>query len=312
LRERGPVALGRLLAASLLLFCASANAQSTTAAPASAPSPPPGQRLETITVEAARHREVVERQVRSFVTQIAIKPYDSSLARWQTVVPICPLVAGLPREDGEFILARVSKIAAAAGAPLAPEHCKPNLYIVFSADPDALLKAWNKRDVRMFGDESDQGGAKIRKFLNSNSPIRVWYNAELYSEEGVPLGNTDGCQSAMACRTNLRATATRISFNETRDLTSALIMVDGPRARGINFAQLASYIAMLGLAEIRAEADVADAPSILHLFSRSEADRPSALSAWDEAFLKALYHTEQADRQQLAEIKTAMVKQIAP
>jgi hypothetical protein len=297
-----------LLAPALLLFYASANAQSTAAAPA----PAPAQHLDTITVEAARQREV-ERQVRTFVAQIAVKPYESSLARWESVAPLCPLVAGLPREDGEFILARVSKIAAAAGAPLAAEHCKPNLYIVVSAGPDALLKAWNKRDVWMFGDEAEQGGAKIRHFINSNSPIRVWYNAELYSAEGIPLGNTaNGCQSAMSCRTNLRATATRIVFNQTRDLTSALVMVDAARARGISFGQLASYIAMLGLAEIRANADVADAPSILHLFARSENERPAGLSAWDEAFLKALYRTEHADKQQLAEIKTAMIQQIAP
>jgi len=290
------MALGNLVGPTLLLFCASANAQSTTAAPA--------PHIDTITVEA-RHREAVERQVKAFVAQIAAKPYESSLARWQTVVPICPLVAGVSREDGEFILARVSKIAAAAGAPFAPEHCKPNLYIVVSADPDALLKAWNKRDVWMFGDEPEQGGTKIRKFLNSNSPIRVWYNAELYSDEGTPLGN-------MEWRANLRATATRLVFNETRDLTSALIMVDGPRARGINFGQIASYIAMIGLAEIRADAEVVDAPTILHLFSRSENERPAGLSTWDEAFLKALYHTEHTDRQQLAEIKTTMLQEIVP
>jgi hypothetical protein len=278
------------------LFYASAAAQSTTVAP---------PHLDTITVEAARHREIVERQVRAFVGQIAVKPYDSTLARWEPVAPICPLVAGLTRENGEFILARVSKIAAAAGAPLAAEHCKPNLYIVVSADPDALLKAWNKRDVWMFGDESEQGGTTIRRFLNSSSPVRVWYNAELYSADGTPLGNLEG-------RTTPRAIATRIVFNQTRDLTSALVMVDGPRARGINFGQLASYIAMLGLAEIRANADVADAPSILHLFSRPENERPAGLSAWDEAFLKALYRTEHTDRQQLAEIKTAMVQEIAP
>lgn len=289
---------------ALLAFWASANAQSTTAAPAA--------HLDTITVEVARHREAVARQVKAFVTRIAEKPYDSSLARWQTVAPICPLVAGLPREDGEYILARISKIAAAAGAPLAPEHCKPNLYIVISADPDALLKAWNKRDVWMFGDEADQGGTKIRKFLNSNGPIRVWYNAELYSEEGTPLGNTAECGSVMSCRAHLRAFATRISFNTTRDLTSALIMVDGPRARGVKFGQLASYIAMIGLAEIRDGAGLTDAPSILHLFSHPENERPPGLSTWDEAFLKALYHTEQTDKQQLDEIKTAMVEGLAP
>ncbi len=288
--------LGSLLAPTLLIYSAAATAQTTTA---------PAPHIDTITVEAARHREALERQVKSFVQQIAVKPYDSSLARWQKVVPICPLVAGLPREDGEYVLSRISKIAAAAGAPLAAEHCKPNLYIVVSANPDALLKAWNKRDVWMFGDEPSQGGVKIRKFLNSNSPIRVWYNAELYNEDGMPLGNMEG-------RTTAVPFATRIVFGTTRDLASALIMVDGPRARGINFGQLASYIGMLALAEIRDDADVADGPSILHLFSRPENDRPPGLSTWDEAFLKALYHTEQTDRQQLAEIKTTMVDGLVP
>jgi hypothetical protein len=157
----------------------------------------------------------------------------------------------------------------------------------------------------MFGDETEQGGGKIRKFLNSKSPIRVWYNAELFSDEGTPLGNREG-------RANLRAQATRLVFNETRDLTSALVMIDGPRAQGINFGQLAAYIAMVGLAEIRADADQADAPTILHLFSSAESERPAGLSRWDQAFLKALYHTEHTDRQQLEEIKTAVAAEIAP
>jgi hypothetical protein len=263
-----------------------------------------GDTLDSITVVAKR-RELVEKQVRAFVAHIALKPYEQSLARWETVAPMCPMVAGLPREDGEYILERVSRIAAAARAPLAPEHCKANLYIVVSSDPDALLKAWSNRDVRMFGDEADQGGGKIRKFLKTSAPIRVWYNAELYTAEGTPLGNTEG-------RTHTRATATRLVFNTTRDLTSALVMVDAVRAKGVNFGQLAAYIAMISLAEIRIDADVADRPSILRLFSDSAAPAPTGLSAWDASFLKALYHSEHTDRQQFAEIKTEMVQDIAP
>jgi len=55
-----------------------------------------------------------------------------------------------------------------------------------------------------------------------------------------------------------------------------------------------------------------DAPTILQLFSSPETDRPAGLSTWDEAFLKALYHTRHNDKQQLAEMKTAMVQDIAP
>jgi hypothetical protein len=282
-----------------------------TSAAGQSPPEEASSHLDTITVEAARQHEIIEQRVKSFVSRIASKPYDTSLARWQTVAPICPLVAGLSRDDGEYILSRVSEIAATSGAPLGRGHCKPNFFVVVSADPDALLKAWSRRDVWMFGDEADQGGTKIRKFLNATSPVRVWYNAELYSDEGVPLGNESG-YSASTQRTDTRARATRISFNQARDLTSTLVMVDGPQARGVNFKQLASFIAMVGLAEIRADAQLTDAPSILHLFSRTEAERPPDLSDWDKAFLKALYHTEQTDKQQLSEIKSAMVQDIAP
>lgn len=290
-----------ILALNLIAFAAFADTPPRDSKP----------ELDTITVEAARHRELVEQQVKRFVARIAEKPYGSSLARWESVVPICPLVAGLPREDGEYILTRVSKIAATAGAPLAGEHCKPNFFIVVSADPDALLKAWNKHDVWMFG---DNGPGKIRKFIVSKSPIRVWYNAELYSDEGEPLGNGEGTSNfnVNSIRANLRAQATRIVFNDARDLTSALVMINGPRAKGVSYGQLAAFIALSGLAEIRPDAQAADAPTILHLFSGSATDRPPGLSGWDAAFLKALYRTDHADRQQLEEIKTTMVRDIVP
>jgi hypothetical protein len=36
------------------------------------------------------------------------------------------------------------------------------------------------------------------------------------------------------------------------------------------------------------------------------------LSPWDQAFIKALYHTEHTDPGQLGEIKIAVVKDLAP
>jgi len=138
----------------------------------------------------------------SVSTAIAVKPGDESLARWQNQIPLCPLVAGMPKADGEYILSRVSKIATAAGAPLAPANCKGNFFIVVTSDPEGVIKAWSKRDVRMFGDEADQGGATIRKF-NADSPVRLWYNAEFYELDGTPLGNN------VEGREDLSARATR-------------------------------------------------------------------------------------------------------
>jgi len=71
-------------------------------------------------------RALLEREVSTYVSAITVAPFQKSLARWRNA--ICPLVAGLPRDHGEFILKRVSQIAGDAGVPLAPDHCRGNLH----------------------------------------------------------------------------------------------------------------------------------------------------------------------------------------
>jgi hypothetical protein len=261
--------------------------------------------LKTITVEAQRDRTALEHQVGAFVSAIAADPFADSLARWQEPTAICPLVAGLPRDHGEFILARLSRIAGSAGAPLAPEHCKPNFYVVVTSQPEALIKALSKREPGMYGDGQ---GTKIRRFESESNPIRVWYNAQLYDDSGNPLVFVPGSEN----RQNLWARASRIEQSTVRDLTSILVIVDARRVKGVTFGQLADFVAMVGFAEIRVNANIGDAPTILRLFLGSGNPPPAGLSAWDEAFLKALYHTRHTDKAQLAAIKTSVLQEVAP
>jgi hypothetical protein len=274
---------------------------------AAADTPPaseaPKTTIDSTTVLGQRDRATIERAVGTFVNAVALKPGSESLARWQLQIPLCPLVAGMPKSDGEYILARVTKIAAAAGAPLAPEHCKGNFYIVVTADPEGVIKAWSKRDVRMFGDEADQGGATIRKF-NADSPVRVWYNTEFYELDGTPLGNN------VEGREDLSARATRMEINSYRALSSAVAIVDARRMKDVTFAQVAAYVAMVGLLQMRPQANVGDAPTILNLFAGA-GKAPPGLTAWDESFLRAVYATRITDKAQIAEIKIAMVQDVA-
>lgn len=284
--------------AALALSLLATGALADTPPAVDAPKAP----IDSSTVTAPRDRATVEREVRTFVNAIAVKPGDESLARWQPQIPLCPLVAGLPGTDGEFVLARVSKIAAAAGAPLAAEHCKGNLFIVVTSDPEGVLKAWSKRDVRMFGDETDQGSTIVREF-NAASPVRVWYNTEFYQLDGTPLGNTEG-------RTSQSARATRIEVNNYRALSSVMALVDARRMKNVSFGQVAAYVAMVGLAQLHPQANVSESPSILNLFAGT-GKAPPGLTAWDESFLKAVYQTRSTDKAQLAEIKSAMVQDVA-
>ena len=254
--------------------------------------------LNTVTVEA--QRESLKRQVRTFVSAIAAQRFGDSLALWGKPTVVCPQVAGLPRDDGEFILARLSRIAQAAGAPLGREHCKANFYVIVTEKPNELLKGLEKKHPEMY---TNGYYTLVRKFESSTSPIRVWYNAELYDDYGKKLGT--GSSSG---------TASNIEFSSMRDLSSVIVIVDTQRVRksGVNYGQLAAYIAMVGLAELRTDPKTGIAPTILSLFTTSEKDRPPGLTSWDQAYLKALYHTSHKDRMQLAEIKTAVANDVAP
>jgi hypothetical protein len=258
-------------------------------------------KLKTITVEAQRDRATLERRVKKFVSGITKVPFEDSLARWQKEIPMCPHVGGLTRDHGEYILSQLSQIAAAAGAPLAPEKCRPNFYVIVTSVPDELMAAWSKRDPWLFG---NAGGTKVRQFLTASTPIRVWYNTEFYNGDGTPCEWIEGIPVCGA--------GGHIRWGAVRDLSSVIVLVDASRAKGISFGQLAAYIAMVGLAEIRIDPKIGDAPTILRLFADSANAPALGMSKWDAAYLKALYHTEHDDRMQLLALKAYMLKDVAP
>jgi len=284
-------------AAALALLAASSPAEP----PTTSPQQQSRTELNTITVEARRDRAILERRVNTFVSGITTAPYQDSLARWQKEMPICPLVGGLPHDDGEYILSRLSQIATSAGASLAPQSCKPNFYVIVTSVPDELIAAWSKRNPVMFG---RAGGTKIRQFLTASSPVRVWYNAELVNWDGTPCHWMDGIPY---CKDG-----GHVIFGAVRDLASVIVLIDARRAKGINFGQLAAYVAMVGLAEIRVNAKLNDAPTILRLFTDTANAPALGMSTWDTAYLKALYHTQHEDRTQLLALRASMLKEVAP
>jgi hypothetical protein len=230
-------------------------------------------------------------------------PYQQSLALWKKEVPICPQVAGLPYLDGEYVLTRFSQIAQAAGATLAPSICRSNLHILVSSVPDELIAEWSKRNPWMFG---TAGGTKIHQFLHASAPIRVWYNTSFFSPDGISCkvvneGMPFCEQHAQIAQANLLA---------VRDLVSVMVLVDARQIKEIGMAQLAAYIAMVGLSEIRVDAKLGDAPTILRLFADPANAPVLDMSSRDTAYLKALYHTEHDDKTQLLALKAAMTEDV--
>jgi hypothetical protein len=272
--------------------------------------------LDTVTVQAQRDRAKLEREVDKFVSSTIVPPnhYDQSLWRWNDKV--CPLVAGLNKEQGEFVLARLSEIAKTAGAPLGAETCKPNLYVIVTPDPELLLKRWWRRDVDLFDGES---GPTVKRFLETPRPIRVWYSAGTVGVDGqFFVGLLDA--SSNRAKPSGKApwvhvppeAATRLKLTATRNISSVIVVVDSTKIGNINFGQLTDYIGLVGLAQINFEKQPGDVPTILRLFEGSGESRPVEMTVWDRALLHALYSTSQSSTMQISQMQTAALKDIAP
>jgi hypothetical protein len=140
------------------------------------------------------------------------------------------------------------------------EHCSPNLHIFVTAQPRELLKGIEKQNYyAMFGPRGRP--YLLDQFIAMPRPVGVWYNI-------FPEG---------------RSVWFKYAF------TGVLVIVDQTRLQGVSLGQLADYIAMVGLAEIKPGARLGDTPTILRLFDGAPQPAPASLSDLDRAFLKSLY-----------------------
>ena len=106
--------------------------------------------------------------------------------------------------------------------------------------------------------------------------------------------------------------ANRLEWNAVSTISSVIEIVDTGGMKGFKIGQMADYIAMVGLAKFNLDADFGAAPSILRLFQGTDDAKPSSLSDWDAAYLKALYHTRQSSRLQSELIRQSMLRDINP
>jgi hypothetical protein len=291
---------GAVLAAALWLATSWADAASQ-ANPGSAW----GEKTEAEVIVEGKRIEL-ERRVYDFVSGITHRGYMSeSLARWNK--PICPLVAGIPSAQGEYILSQVSKAAKSAGARLAGRKCKPNFHVVLTYDPDELMRLWRQRAPRLFGASSP---TEVHRVMGRARPVRVWYNAWEKCGDGEQGGVSTGANlsDAWSYMGDCQIKDTRLQFNYVVPIQSVVVIVDIDDIKEVKIGPLADYIAMVGLTKVDFSADLGDAPTVLRLFPVSADAASQGMSDWDRAFLKGLYTTSQSSRFQRSEITRQMVK----
>jgi hypothetical protein len=102
-----------------------------------------------------------------------------------------------------------------------------------------------------------------------------------------------------------------LAFNVILDIYRVFVIVDQTQVQEVSRGQLADYIGMVALAQLKSNPRLADAPSILRLFDGDPHTAPDGVSEWDQAFLKALYVTEQKSKLQETLVVREMVREIA-
>lgn len=265
-----------------------------------------GGPLTQITVTA----KVLKQRIDTYISTISggyVRSDDHPMARWRD--PVCPLVAGLPHADGQFVFDRLTDDLSATNVRLGKKGCRPNFFVVATANPDSMLKAWWHHDANLNG-----GQTGFVDFIGKPRPVRIWYNARLRSGDGSPpntfvFPTYPGTGSVEAFS---GGPSPQVDFVAVPDLQSVIVVVDLTRVAGLDWHQVTDYIAMAGVTKVALDAQVEGATTVMNLFSASGDARPQGLSSWDRSFIKELYTTDPVYRHQRVEIAKGMFNDVAP
>jgi len=260
-------------------------------------SPEPAVELEDIIVTG----RPLDAMIRDFVGEVAEPNRRRGLARWQDGV--CVGAANLRRETAQYLIDRISTVAADVGLEPGGPGCTPNLMVVATADGGDLARALvgnRPRAFRMGGSGMDRGGVALRDFMETERPVRWWQlSVPVDSATGqrairLPGDCSGACMSPMDFAPTIRVFAvSRLKSQIVDVLFRTVVIVDVDEIAGLSALQLADYIAMVSLAQIDPDAEVGSYASILNVFETPETI--GSLTNWDRAYLGGLYSAERGD-----------------
>jgi hypothetical protein len=248
-----------------------------------APRPPTDQELagDSLSQFIAHHATV--HYVNTGVT--------GNLARWRGGRPetICPITVGLDLRANAFVTARVRALAENVGAPLAQPgvQCRDNLRLIFTTEPQAVTKdveEWaSSYFVRKY--------PRIKRLIASEGDhaIQGWY----ITVQGRWRPNFDLDLIAL----NLQPLWPKITPKSLRDygdmggIGAVILVVDLRKVGGYAIGTIADYLGVLAFSVAQSPDHCDPLPSVLDILSSNcdTREKPTAITAGDLAFLKALY-----------------------
>ena len=185
-----------------------------------------------------------------------------------------------------------------------PAGCHANFVVVVTSEPEAFLREWWEEEPQLFN--RDRGVAGVERMIRTDQPVRVWHNVC-----NVPpaLARNYHLNAQWDCNTG--TLGSRITRAAVRSIYSAIVVVDFRKIEGLTWGQVGDYVAMVGLAQLRMDAETGAVPTILNLFDDGGDERAKALTVWDQAFLKSVYASRDGSVTELAQIKLKMTEDLA-
>jgi len=274
----------RLATAILLLAVATAQAQ---------PAP---QQTESITVTGARSRQVLDRFVQSFAAPTRM---TGKLARWEDGV--CPSVKGLSATFAKFITEKIKAVASEVGAPTARSaRCRPNVEILFSTQPQALLDDIRRKSPVLLGYHDTESQRDQSAIIHR--PIQSWYVTQTVDVRGHPevddARRGGGIEIVISPQlppifiphaTSPAVTGSRLGDGLRSDFQHILIVADSAKLGSFGMGELADYIAMLALTQLSTLDACQQLPSIVNMLTSGCSNPVQALTANDLGYLRGVY-----------------------
>jgi hypothetical protein len=289
----------RIVFATLViaLGCAATAHADTGAIPdvtVTAPAPPTEQ-------------ELAEGGLYQFIEHHATVHYVNTgtarnLARWRGgMQSICPLTVGLDAGYNAFVTARLRALAEYVGAPLQSDpQCKNNVQMLFTNNPQEKMDAVIKWATHYFRNRYSGTMGNLIEY-RSDHAIQGWYittsgGARVLntSTEFVGLNVLPVWPQVTPNYLGGNALGSRLGKGSGSGIGIGIVImvIDTTKVVGSAIGTIADYLAMLTLSVVQSPDHCDPLPSILDLMSSSCGTRemPTAITAGDLAFLKALYY----------------------
>ena len=248
-------------------------------APAGPPTPP--------------SREAIANFIDAFATPTHM---SGKVARWEE--PVCPVMTGQKPNVSAFVTQHVTAVAAAVGAPVTSDKaCTPNIEIVFTTAPQALLDNVRQRAADYIGYASS--ASELEKLATVTHPIQAWYATGIRDARGRYTTDSGRDRGVSTSANTAKVTGFRLTDGQHTIIHHVLIVIDPAKLPVQEIVPLSDYIAVLALAQIGSLDDCRPLPSIANMLAPACDRKTNSITANDLAYLHGLYKMP-SDRLQLA------------